>query len=44
VSYYKDYLDKDDTIVKKESELTIYIHKKDTVLSIPFKCHGKTYE
>jgi len=42
--YYKDYLDKDDTIVKKESELTINIHKKDTVLSIPFKCHGKTYE
>ena len=42
--YYKKYLEKGDTIVKREGELKIWIHKKDTVLVIPFKCHGITYE
>jgi hypothetical protein len=41
--YYKKYLEIGDTIYKKEGELKIYVHKKDTILIFPFKCHGKSY-
>lgn len=33
-----------DTIVKKKGELIFSIHKKDTVLTFPYECDGKTYK
>lgn len=32
-----------DTLVKKNGELKVYIHKKDTILIFPFKCEGAVY-
>jgi len=38
------YIDKEDTIIKKKSELIFNIHKKDTVLRFNYQCNGKSYE
>lgn len=32
-----------DTLIKQKGELVFYIHKKDTILSIPWECEGKVY-
>ena len=33
-----------DTIIKRKGELIFNIHKKDTVLSIPWECESKIYK
>ena len=33
-----------DTLVKKEGELRVFIHKRDTVLVYHFECDGKIYD
>ena len=33
-----------DTLVKKEGELRVFIHKRDTVLVYHFECDGKVYD
>ena len=38
---FTDYIDIGDTVVKRKNELVFYIHKKDTVLTFPYKCDGK---
>ena len=41
---FQDLISVGDTLVKKQGELKVYIHKKDTVLIYNFKCDGKIYE
>jgi hypothetical protein len=41
---YRDYMSVGDTLIKRKGELVFYIHKKDTILSFPWKCEGKIYE
>lgn len=41
---FKDLIENGDTLVKQQSELKVYIHKKDTIIVFPFKCGGKVYE
>lgn len=41
---FKDYMSVGDTLIKLKGELVFYIHKKDTILSFPWKCEGKIYE
>ena len=40
---YSEYLEKGDTIIKKNGELIFSIHKKDTILKFPWECEGKIY-
>lgn len=41
---FRDYMSVGDTLIKRKGELVFYIHKKDTILSFPWKCEGKIYE
>ena len=44
--WYRQFIDSmsiGDTIIKKKGELTLYIHKKDTILSFDWECEGKIY-
>lgn len=41
---YKGYMEIGDTIIKRKGELTMYIHKKDTVMVFKWDCQGKVYE
>lgn len=42
--WFVDKIAKGDTIVEKRGELKFYIHKRDSVLTFPFKCKGEIYE
>lgn len=41
---YYAYIEKGDTIIKNEGELTFNVHKKDTILSFDWECEGKIYK
>jgi len=41
---YKSYMEVGDTVIKRKGELTMYIHKKDTVMAFKWECEGKIYE
>ena len=41
---YNNRISIGDTIIKRKGELVFNIHKKDTVLSIPWECEGKIYK
>ena len=41
--HYLKNLSEGDTIIKRKGELTFNIHKKDTILSFPWRCNGKVY-
>jgi hypothetical protein len=43
-SEYNHLISIGDTIIKRKGELIFNIHKKDTVLSIPWECQGKIYK
>lgn len=43
-SRFIDQIEKGDTVVKKKGELIFYIHKRDSVLTFPFKCAGEIFE
>lgn len=45
--WYRAFIDSmevGDTIIKREGELPMYIHKKDTILRFDYDCDGKTYK
>ena len=33
-----------DTIIKRKGELSMFVHKKDTVMVFKHNCQGKVYE
>ncbi|MDO5636308.1 MAG: hypothetical protein Q4G18_03565 [Myroides sp.] len=39
-----NYMDTGDTIIKREGELILYIHKKDTTMIFKPECEGQVYE
>lgn len=39
-----EFIDNGDTLLKKESELILKIHKKDTILSFDWTCEGLIYK
>ncbi len=41
---YIDYMEVGDTVIKRKEELTLYVHKKDTVMVFKWDCQGKVYE
>jgi len=41
---YRDQIERGDTIIKRNGELTFNIHKKDTILTYNWECEGKVYE
>lgn len=41
---FKELISVGDTLIKKEGELRIYIHKRDTVLVYHFECNGMIYD
>ena len=41
---FESFMDVGDTIIKRQGELTMYIHKRDTVLIFKHECEGKVYE
>ncbi len=41
---FKDVMEIADTVIKRKGELTLYIHKKDTVMTFKWECQGKIYE
>lgn len=41
---YIDFMEVGDTIIKREGELILYIHKKDTTMLFKWECEGKVYE
>ena len=40
--YYK-FLKNGDTIIKRQGQTIFSIHKKDTILNIPFECDGQIF-
>ena len=40
---YRDYIEIGDTLIKNKGDYFFSIHKKDTVLTVNFKCGGKDY-
>jgi hypothetical protein len=42
--FFNDRIEVGDTVVKRNGELTFYIHKADTTLVFPYECEGKVYE
>ncbi|WP_303849140.1 hypothetical protein [Apibacter mensalis] len=43
-SIFSDDMSAGDIIIKRIGELVFYIHKKDTILSFPWRCEGKVYQ
>ncbi|WP_430612245.1 hypothetical protein [Flavobacterium sp. JP2137] len=43
-SWYRDYMEIGDRVIKRRGELVLYIHKKETVMSFKWDCKGKIYE
>ena len=43
-STFSDNMSVGDTLIKRKGELVFYIHKKDTILSFPWRCEGKVYQ
>jgi len=41
---FKSLISVGDTLIKKEGELRVFIHKRDTVLVYHFECDGKIYD
>src|SRR5690554_4655549 len=41
---YIEYMEVGDTIIKREGELTMHIHKKDTTMVFKHICQGQVYE
>ncbi|HLV52091.1 MAG TPA: hypothetical protein VKY44_09070 [Flavobacterium sp.] len=39
-----NYMEVGDTIIKREGELILYIHKKDTTMIFKPECEGQVYE
>lgn len=42
--HYIEFMEVGDTIIKREGELILYIHKKDTTMLFKWECEGKVYE
>lgn len=42
--HYIEYMKVGDTIIKREQELILYIHKKDTTMLVKWECEGQVYE
>ncbi|GGG26164.1 hypothetical protein GCM10011323_32270 [Pontibacter amylolyticus] len=42
--FFNDKIEVGDTVVKRNGELTFYIHKADTTLAFPYECEGKVFE
>lgn len=42
--FFNDKIEVGDTVLKRNGELTFYIHKADTTLAFPYECEGKVYE
>src|SRR5690554_211514 len=42
--HYIEYMEVGDTIIKREQELILYIHKKDTTMLFKWECEGQVYE
>ena len=42
--HYIEYMEVGDTIIKREQELILYIHKKDTTMLVKWECEGQVYE
>ncbi|MBD2700340.1 hypothetical protein IC229_06825 [Spirosoma sp. BT702] len=41
---FSQYIEIGDTVVKHKDELVFYVHKKDTLLTFPYKCGGQIIE
>lgn len=42
-TFYNQQIEVGDTVVKKLNELSVFIHKKDTVLRFTYSCGGREY-
>ena len=42
--YFNDKIEVGDTVVKRNGELTFYIHKAGSILAFPYRCGGKVYQ
>ncbi|GAB3711892.1 hypothetical protein GCM10027592_49930 [Spirosoma flavus] len=41
---FSKFIKTGDTVIKHKNELVFYVHKKDTLLTFPYKCNGQIIE